>query len=199
MDLLFLSSNQILPFLYRLGEVDAVHGDLDLADDVVFTETVKVEHLQHQRLTAQLTVGNLEREEGRKGEEEEGLVTDLKGEGLIEDGTKVLALDFGLELLLLVRQHVDLDVGVRGAAQVHGRQVLSLEDADYQLEKEEETSWIGCPLGVQGHTGYTPLTPLTPLTFSSPSSPSLSFFLRPRPPFFSRTFLGFLVLLQHFL
>lgn len=35
--------------------------------------------------------------------------------------------------------------------------------------------------------------------FSSPSSPSLSFFLRPRPPFLSRAFLGFLPLLKHFL
>lgn len=38
--------------------------------------------------------------------------TDLKGEGLIEDGTEVLALDFGLKLLLLVRQHVDFDIGI---------------------------------------------------------------------------------------
>lgn len=38
--------------------------------------------------------------------------TDLKGEGLIENRTKVLALNFGLKLLLLVWQHVDFDVRV---------------------------------------------------------------------------------------
>lgn len=64
--LLFLSSNQILPFLYWLGEVYTVHGDLDLADDVVFTETIKVKHLQHQSLTAQLAVGYLKRAEKEK-------------------------------------------------------------------------------------------------------------------------------------
>lgn len=61
---------------------------------------------------------------------------DLKSEGLVEDGTEVLALDFGLKLLLLVWQHIDFDVGVRGPAHVHRRQVLSLEDADYELEEE---------------------------------------------------------------
>lgn len=62
--------------------------------------------------------------------------TDLEGEGLIEDRTEVLALDFGLKLLLLVRQEVDFDVGIRGPAHVHGWQVLSLDDANYQLEKK---------------------------------------------------------------
>ncbi len=63
MYLLFLPSNQILPFVYRLSKVYSVHGDLDLADDVMFTKTVKVKHLQHQSLTTQLTIGYLERDE----------------------------------------------------------------------------------------------------------------------------------------
>lgn len=48
--------------MYRLSEVYRVHWDLDFADDVMFTESVKVKHLQHQSLATQLTVGNLERE-----------------------------------------------------------------------------------------------------------------------------------------
>lgn len=63
MYLLLLSSNQIFPFLDRLSEVNGVHGDLDLADVVMFTKTVKVENLEHQSLTAQLSVGNLQRTE----------------------------------------------------------------------------------------------------------------------------------------
>lgn len=67
------------------------------------------------------------------------LRADLKGEGLIEDGTKVLALDFGLKLLFLVRQHVDFDIWIGSPAHIHGSQVLSLEDANYQLgEKRGE-------------------------------------------------------------
>lgn len=38
--------------------------------------------------------------------------TDLKCESLVEDRREVLALDFGLKLLLLVRQHVDFDIGI---------------------------------------------------------------------------------------
>lgn len=72
--------------------------------------------------------------------------TDLKDEGLIEDGTEVFALDFGLKLLLLVWQHVDFDIGIWGPTKVHGCKVLSLEDADYQLEKEGEISLtVGIP------------------------------------------------------
>lgn len=40
------------------------------------------------------------------------LSSDLEDEGLVEDGTEVLALDFGLKLFLFVWQHVDFDVGV---------------------------------------------------------------------------------------
>lgn len=37
---------------------------------------------------------------------------DLKSKGLVENWTKVLALHFGLKLLLLVWQHVDFDIRV---------------------------------------------------------------------------------------
>lgn len=47
--------------------------------------------------------------------------------------------------------------------------------------------------------GQSPAGTLLFLTFfSSASSPSLSFFLRPRPAFLSRTFLGFFPI-KHFL
>lgn len=59
--LLFLSTNQILPLVDRLSEVNGVHGDLNLSDDVVFAEAVKVKHLQHQSLSTQLRVRDLER------------------------------------------------------------------------------------------------------------------------------------------
>lgn len=73
-------------------------------------------------------------------------------------------------------------------------------------------AYIGSESGGASHTNFLKdgnansgilvhvTTFLDELTFfSSPSSPSLSFFLRPRPPFLSRTFLGFLPLLKHFL
>lgn len=60
-NLLLLSSNQVFPFMDWLSQVYAVHGDLDLADDVVFTKAVEVEYLQHQSLSTQLTVWDLER------------------------------------------------------------------------------------------------------------------------------------------
>lgn len=62
MYLLFFSSNQIPPFVYRLSEVYGVHDDLDFADDIMFTKTVKVKNLQHQSLTAQLSIRYLQKE-----------------------------------------------------------------------------------------------------------------------------------------
>ena len=44
-------------------------------------------------------------------------------------------MHFGLKLLLLVRQQVQLHVGVGGATHVHGREVCSLEDAHHQLRE----------------------------------------------------------------
>lgn len=62
----------------------------------------------------------------------------LEDESLIENRTEVLALDFGLKFFLLVRQHVDFNVGVRSPAHVHGCQVLSLQDAYYQLRRRKK-------------------------------------------------------------
>lgn len=60
--LLFLSSNQIPPFVEWLSQVHTVHGDGDLPNHVVFTKAIKVKDLQDQSLTAQLLVGDLWRD-----------------------------------------------------------------------------------------------------------------------------------------
>lgn len=66
MYLLFLSSNKIPPFMYWLSKVYRVHGDLDLADDVMFAKAVKIKHLQHQSLTSQLSIRYLYRDRNEK-------------------------------------------------------------------------------------------------------------------------------------
>lgn len=62
----------------------------------------------------------------------------LEGELLVENGIEGLPVDLGFELLLLVRQQVDLHVGVRRAAHVHGRQLCSLDDPHDELVEEDE-------------------------------------------------------------
>lgn len=62
----------------------------------------------------------------------------LKGELLIEDRIQGLPVDLGLELLLLVRQQVDLYVRVRCATHVHGGQLCSLDDPHDELMEEDE-------------------------------------------------------------
>ncbi len=47
---LFLSSDKVFPFMYGLAQVNAVHGDFDLSDYIMFTKAVKVKHLQDQSL-----------------------------------------------------------------------------------------------------------------------------------------------------
>ncbi len=37
--------------MYGLAQVNAVHGDFDLADYIMFTKAVKVKHLQDQSLS----------------------------------------------------------------------------------------------------------------------------------------------------
>lgn len=64
----------------------------------------------------------------------------LESELLVEGGVEGLPVDLGLKLLLLVRQQVDLHVGVRGAAHVHGRQLCSLDDPHYELKEEGKGS-----------------------------------------------------------
>lgn len=56
----------------------------------------------------------------------------LKQEGLVPVGVEVLPLDLGLQLVLLVRQQVDFDEGVRGAGEVLGRELLASEHLDGQ-------------------------------------------------------------------
>lgn len=58
----------------------------------------------------------------------------LKDERLVENGTEILALYFGLVLFLFVWQQKDFDVGVRGPPHVHSSQVLSLKDPHDQLQ-----------------------------------------------------------------
>lgn len=58
--LLLLTTLQVSPRLHGLAQVDAVHGNLNLANHVVFGETVKVENLQHQSFPPQLCVRDLE-------------------------------------------------------------------------------------------------------------------------------------------
>lgn len=45
-------------------------------------------------------------------------------------GVEVLPLDLGFQLVLLVRQQVNLDEGIRGAREVLGREVLASENFD---------------------------------------------------------------------
>ena len=45
-------------------------------------------------------------------------------EGLIEDRVQGLPVNFGLELLLVVRKQVDADIRVRKSVKVHGGEVL---------------------------------------------------------------------------
>lgn len=61
----------------------------------------------------------------------------LEDESLVENGTEILALYFGLVLFLFVWQQKDFDVGVRGPPHVHSSQVLSLEDPHDQLQDTE--------------------------------------------------------------
>lgn len=60
----------------------------------------------------------------------------LEGELLVEDRVEGLPVDFGLKLLLFVRQQVDLYVWVRRAAHVHSRQLRRLDDPHHELMEE---------------------------------------------------------------
>lgn len=59
--LLLLTALQVSPLLHRLAQINAVHRNLYLTNLVVFGETVKVENLQHQSLSAQLGIWDLKR------------------------------------------------------------------------------------------------------------------------------------------
>lgn len=60
--LLLLTTLQVSPLLQWLAQINAVHGNLYLANHVMFGEPVKVKHLQHQSLSTQLSIRNLDRD-----------------------------------------------------------------------------------------------------------------------------------------
>lgn len=72
--------------------------------------------------------------------QEENLTSYLEGELLVEGGVQSLPVHFRLKLLLLVGQEVNLHVGVRGPAHVHGRQLGGLDDPDDELKVREQRS-----------------------------------------------------------
>lgn len=59
--LLLLSTLQIPPLLCYVAEVHLIHGHLDVANGIVFGKAVKVVHRHHQRLPAELYIGDLEK------------------------------------------------------------------------------------------------------------------------------------------
>lgn len=58
-NLLFLSILQISPLMQRLSHVKTVHGDRNLAYDVMFPEAVKIKHLEHQSLSSEFSIWDL--------------------------------------------------------------------------------------------------------------------------------------------
>lgn len=54
----------------------------------------------------------------------------FKQESLVPVGVQILPLNFGLQLVLLVWQQVELDERIGGARKVFGRQFLAPEDFD---------------------------------------------------------------------
>lgn len=57
----------------------------------------------------------------------------FKNKRLIEDRIKRLSMHFSLELLLLLRHNIDLNVRIGGATHVHSRQLSGLQHADGEL------------------------------------------------------------------
>ena len=106
----------VLPHDRLSGEVgefkEVVHHHL--ANHIMAGEAVEVVDAEVQLAVAQLVVHHGETE------------------GLVKHGVQVLAVDARLELLLPLRQQVDLHVRVRGAREVFGGQVQGLEDSHHQ-------------------------------------------------------------------
>lgn len=97
----------------KIGEFkEVVHHHL--ADHIVAGEAVEVVDAE-----VQLAVANL-------------IVHHGETEGLVEHGVQILAVDASLELLLPLRQQVDLNVRVGGAREVFGRQLQGSEDSHHQ-------------------------------------------------------------------
>lgn len=106
----------ILPYHRLPGKIrefkEVVHHHL--ANHIVASEAVEVVDAEVQLAVADLVVHHRETE------------------GLVEHGVQVFAVDTRLELLLPLRQQVDLHIGVGGAREVFGRQVQSFEDPHHQ-------------------------------------------------------------------
>lgn len=65
----------------------------------------------------------------------------FKEERFIPVGVEVFPLDLCFQLVLLVRQQVDLDKRVGGAREVFGRQVLTLENFDSESRVLETVAY----------------------------------------------------------
>lgn len=59
--LFLLTTLHIPPLLHWLAQINTVHGNLYLTDHIMLGETIKVKNLQHQGLSTQLCVRNLDR------------------------------------------------------------------------------------------------------------------------------------------
>lgn len=62
-------------------------------------------------------------------------MTYLESESLVEDGVESFLVNLCVKLLLLVREHKDLDVRVGRAAAVHGEKVGRLQDPNSELRR----------------------------------------------------------------
>lgn len=125
----------LAPLLDRLCQVDAIHGQFDLPDLIVFGEAIEV----------------IDREDQSLGHD--FIVRDFEVEGLVEDRVQSLSVDLRLELFLLVRQEVDFAVGVTRASSITGREILSLDHRHRQLRVKEEQVLIS--FLAQTDTWYT--------------------------------------------
>lgn len=145
---LALDALQLAPLLDGLREVHLTQRHLHLADLVVLGEAVEVEDGEHQRLVHRVRVrhalqrvrhtsvfirsaardrsSHVSRSVRSHGRPPPIAATHLEYESLVEDGVESFAMHFGLEFFLLIRQQVDFDVGVGGAAHVQSGQLLRL-------------------------------------------------------------------------
>lgn len=48
--------------MYGLAQINTVHGDFDLSNDIMFTKSVKVKHLKDQGLPGKIIKGDLQTE-----------------------------------------------------------------------------------------------------------------------------------------
>lgn len=72
--------------------------------------------------------------------------THLERESLVKDGVERFLVNLCVKLLLLVREHKDLDVGVGRAAAVHGEKVGCLQDPNGELRKRNKGNVLSMKL-----------------------------------------------------